>query len=56
MQHVDDDLVLGITATGTPEDVRARVAEYVKRGATCPVLYPLGDPFLMMDTFAASDA
>jgi len=56
MQHVDDDLVLGITATGTPEDVRARVAEYVKRGATCPVLYPLGDPFLMMDTFAESDA
>ena len=53
MQHVDDDLVLGITATGTPEEVRARVAEYVKRGATCPVLYPLGDPFLMMDTFAA---
>jgi 5,10-methylenetetrahydromethanopterin reductase len=54
MQHVDDDLVLGITATGTPEDARARVAEYVKRGATCPVLYPLGDPVLMMDTFAAS--
>jgi 5,10-methylenetetrahydromethanopterin reductase len=53
MRHVDDDLVLGITATGTPEEARARVAEYVKRGATCPVLYPLGDPFLMMDTFAA---
>jgi 5,10-methylenetetrahydromethanopterin reductase len=52
MRHVPDDLVLGITATGTPEEVRARVAEYVKRGATCPVLYPLGDPFLMMDTFA----
>ena len=54
MQHIDDDLVLGITATGTPEEARARVAEYVKRGATCPVLYPLGDPVLMMDTFAAS--
>ncbi len=40
MRHVPDDLVLGITATGTPEEVRARVAEYVKRGATCPVLYP----------------
>jgi 5,10-methylenetetrahydromethanopterin reductase len=52
MRHVPDDLVLGITATGTPEEARARVAEYVKRGATCPVLYPLGDPFLMMDTFA----
>jgi len=54
MRHVDDDLVLGITATGTPEEARARVSEYVKRGATCPVLYPLGDPFLMMDTFASS--
>jgi 5,10-methylenetetrahydromethanopterin reductase len=52
MRHVPDELVLGITATGTPEEARARVAEYVKRGATCPVLYPLGDPFLMMDTFA----
>lgn len=54
MRHVDDDLVLGITATGTPEEARARVSEYVNRGATCPVLYPLGDPVLMMDTFAAS--
>ncbi len=52
MHHVPDDLVLGITATGTPEDARSRVAEYRKRGATCPVLYPLGDPFLMIDTFA----
>jgi 5,10-methylenetetrahydromethanopterin reductase len=52
MQFVPDDLVLGITATGTPEEARARVAEYTKRGATCPVLYPLGDPFLMIDTFA----
>jgi len=52
MQHVDDDLVLAITATGTPDEARARVAEYVKRGATCPVLYPLGDPVLMIDTFA----
>jgi len=56
MQHVSDDLVLGITATGTPEEAQARVAEYVKRGATCPVLYPLGDPFLMIDTFAPRPA
>ncbi len=53
MQHVPDELVLGITATGTPEEAKARVSEYMKRGATCPVLYPLGDPFLMIDTFAA---
>ena len=52
MQFVPDELVLGITATGTPAEARARVQEYVKRGCTCPVLYPLGDPMLMMDTFA----
>jgi len=52
MVHVPDDLVLRITATGTPEEARAKVMEYVKRGATCPILYPLGDPKLMIDTFA----
>jgi 5,10-methylenetetrahydromethanopterin reductase len=52
MDLVPDELVLEITATGTPEEARGRVLEYLRRGATCPVLYPLGDPFLMMDTFA----
>jgi 5,10-methylenetetrahydromethanopterin reductase len=50
--YVPDDLILRITATGTPEEARAKVMEYVKRGATCPILYPLGDPKLMIDTFA----
>ncbi|MFP4395238.1 MAG: LLM class flavin-dependent oxidoreductase [Anaerolineales bacterium] len=52
MIHVPDDLVLRITATGTPDEVIAKVKEYIKRGATCPILYPLGDPKLMIDTFA----
>ena len=52
MVYVPDDLVLRITATGTPDEARAKVMEYVKRGATCPILYPLGDPKLMIDTFA----
>jgi len=52
MHWVPDDLVLRITATGTPDEARAQVMEYVKRGATCPILYPLGDPILMIDTFA----
>jgi 5,10-methylenetetrahydromethanopterin reductase len=52
MQYVSDDLVLRITATGTPDEAVAKVKEYVKRGATCPILYPLGDPKLMIDTFA----
>ena len=53
MVYVPDDLVLRITATGTPTEVIAKVQEYVKRGATCPILYPLGDVKLMIDTFAA---
>jgi 5,10-methylenetetrahydromethanopterin reductase len=52
MVHVPDDLVLRITATGTPDEAVAKVKEYTKRGATCPILYPLGDPKLMIDTFA----
>jgi 5,10-methylenetetrahydromethanopterin reductase len=52
MVYVPDDLVLRITATGTPEEVRDQVQEYVDRGATCPILYPLGDVKLMIDTFA----
>ncbi len=52
MIYVPDDLVLRITATGTPEEAIDKVKEYVKRGATCPILYPLGDVKLMIDTFA----
>jgi len=52
MQYVPDDFVLKISATGTPEEARDKVQEYVKRGATCPILYPMADPYLMIDTFA----
>jgi 5,10-methylenetetrahydromethanopterin reductase len=51
MQYVPDDFVLRISATGTPEEARAKVQEYCDRGCTCPILYPLGDPYLMIDTF-----
>jgi 5,10-methylenetetrahydromethanopterin reductase len=50
--YVPDELVLRITATGTPEEAKAKVQEYLDRGATCPILYPLGDVELMIDTFA----
>ncbi len=53
MQFVPDEFVLKISATGTPDEVRAKVQEYINRGATCPILYPMSDPYLMMDTFAA---
>lgn len=52
MQFVPDDFVLKISATGTPDEVRAKVQQYIDRGCTCPILYPMGDPYLMMDTFA----
>lgn len=52
MHLVPDELVKRITASGTPEQVRAKVREYMENGATCPVLYPLGDVRLMIDTFA----
>ncbi len=49
---VPDDIVQMITASGTPDEVRAKVDEYVAAGCTCPILYPLGDDVhLMIDTF-----
>ncbi len=53
MRLVPDDVVQMITASGTPDEVRAKVREYVQYGATCPILYPLGDDVrLMIDAFA----
>jgi len=53
MRLVPDDVVQMITASGTPEEVRAKVREYIAYGATAPILYPLGpDVRLMIDTFA----
>ena len=53
MQFVPDALIERITASGTPDEVRAKVEEYKRTGCTCPILYPLGDDVqLMIDTFA----
>jgi 5,10-methylenetetrahydromethanopterin reductase len=52
MQYVPDEFVLKISATGTPEEARAKVQEYINRGCTCPILYPMADPYLMIDTFS----
>ncbi len=50
---VPDELVHKITASGTPEEARAKVQEYIDHGATCPILYPVGGDFkLLIDTFA----
>ncbi len=52
MPLVPDELVQRITASGSPEEVKAKVREYVANGCTCPILYPLGDPYLMIDVFS----
>jgi 5,10-methylenetetrahydromethanopterin reductase len=50
---VPDDLVLRITASGTPDEACAKVQEYVRRGCTSPILYSAGgDMKLLIDSFA----
>lgn len=52
MKFVPDELVQRITASGTPEEVKAKVREYAEHGCTSPILYPLGDPYLMIEVFS----
>jgi 5,10-methylenetetrahydromethanopterin reductase len=49
---VPDDVVQLICAAGTPDEARAKVAEYVATGCTCPILYPLGDVRQTIDAFS----
>ncbi len=50
---VPDELIHRITASGTPEEARAKVKEYLDHGATSPVLYSVGgDIKLLIDTFS----
>jgi len=52
---VPEELILRISASGTPEEARTKVEEYRKHGCTCPILYPVGgDVRLLIDTFAVS--
>ena len=50
---VPDDVVQRCTASGTPEEAKTKVQEYIDAGCTSPILYPLGpDVQLMIDTFS----
>ena len=50
---VPDDVVQMICAAGDPDEVVAKVREYVAAGCTCPILYPLGpDVRKMIDVFS----
>jgi 5,10-methylenetetrahydromethanopterin reductase len=55
MRLVPDDAVQMITASGTPDECRAKVAEYMETGATCPILYPLGDDVRQMIDIFGTD-
>jgi 5,10-methylenetetrahydromethanopterin reductase len=53
MKLVPDDIVQLVAAAGTADDCRAKVAEYIKHGCTCPIMYPLADDFpTMIKAFA----
>jgi 5,10-methylenetetrahydromethanopterin reductase len=50
---VPEELIDHITASGTPDEARRKVAAYCERGCTCPILYPVGgDVHLLIDTFS----
>jgi len=50
---VPDQLIRRITASGTPSEAREKVAEYIRNGCTCPILYSVGgDVHLLIDTFS----
>jgi 5,10-methylenetetrahydromethanopterin reductase len=53
MALVPDEVVQLVTASGTSDECRAKVQEYIDSGCTCPVLYPLGDDVpAMLDAFS----
>ena len=53
---IPDDLVRDLMAVGTSSQCRAKVAEYIDAGVTCPILYPLMDDVKpVVDAFAHWD-
>ena len=50
---VPEELIHKITASGTPENAKKKVQEYIDNGCTCPILYPVGgDVHKLIDTFS----
>lgn len=51
---IPNDIVRLVTASGNAQDVREKVREYIRSGATCPVLYPLNrNVRALIDAFAS---
>ena len=52
--YVPESLIHRITASGTPDEARSKVKEYIAHGCSCPILYPVGgDVRLLIETFTA---
>ena len=50
---IPDDVVRNLMAVGTSDECRAKVAEYIDAGVTCPILYPMMDDIKpVVDAFA----
>jgi 5,10-methylenetetrahydromethanopterin reductase len=50
---IPDEVVRNVMAVGTSEECRAKIAEYIEAGVTCPILYPLMDEIEpVVDAFA----
>ncbi|MFP4343687.1 MAG: LLM class flavin-dependent oxidoreductase [Anaerolineales bacterium] len=50
---IPDEVVRNVMAVGTSEECRAKIAEYIGAGVTCPILYPLMDDIEpVVDAFA----
>lgn len=50
---IPDEVVRNVMAVGTTDQCRAKVAEYIDAGVTCPILYPLMDDIRpVVDAFA----
>lgn len=50
---IPDDVVRNLMAVGTADECRAKVAEYIAAGVTCPILYPMmPDIKAVIDAFA----
>jgi len=50
---IPDEVVRNIMAVGTSDACRAKVAEYIAAGVTCPILYPMMDDIKpVVDAFA----
>lgn len=50
---IPDEIVRNIMAVGTSDQCRAKVAEYIDAGVTCPILYPMMDDIQpVIDAFA----